>query len=75
MATGATTVSVTVGGVTSNTLPFTIDNTAYQGIRFVDTVNGSSPTTANTPTTLSVEVTALGFTFHREIPGRIIPAW
>ncbi|MGB9073618.1 MAG: hypothetical protein WCC22_13340 [Terriglobales bacterium] len=41
MATGATTVSVTVGGVTSNTLPFTIDNTAYQGIRFVDTVNGS----------------------------------
>lgn len=33
-------ISVTINGVTSNILPFTIDNSAYQRIRFVDTVNG-----------------------------------
>ena len=41
MALGATTISVTVGGVTGNTLPFTIDNTASSRIRFVDPVKGS----------------------------------
>jgi len=41
MPTGATTISVTVGGATSNTLPFTIDNTAANGIRFIDDTNGS----------------------------------
>jgi hypothetical protein len=34
-------IYVTVDGVNSNTLAFTIDNTAYQRIRFVDTANGS----------------------------------
>ncbi|MGB9073619.1 MAG: choice-of-anchor Q domain-containing protein [Terriglobales bacterium] len=41
MSLGATTISVTVGGVTGNTLPFTIDNTASSRIRFVDPVKGS----------------------------------
>jgi hypothetical protein len=34
-------IYVTVGGVNSNTLPFTIDNTASGRIRFIDQVNGN----------------------------------
>jgi hypothetical protein len=38
MPQGLTTISVTVGGTSSNALPFTIDNTG--GIRFIDETNG-----------------------------------
>jgi len=41
MPVATSTISVTVGGVTSNTLPFTIDNTAATDIRFVSQANGN----------------------------------
>ena len=48
-ATGAGTISVTVNGVTSNTLPFTVDNTTV--IYYIDGTNGNNSNNGRTTST------------------------